>query len=134
MKRGKKSMAEITKELKYVILAQAIVYFIFGIWFFFAIESYVAAFQWPYLDPIAGHYIGAFMLTSGVINLLIFFKETEWDKIEWYLMFQILFLLIGLVAQIWGTITDFTLAGVFNTILHCAFFAAFTYFYIQAKK
>jgi len=127
-------MVEITKELKYVILAEAIVDFIFGIWFFFAIESYVDVFQWPYLDPIAGHYIGAFLLAIGVINLFIFFKETEWDKIKWYLMFQILFLLLGLVAQLWGSITDFTFAGVLNAILHSVFFVAFTFFYFQAKK
>ena len=127
-------MAEITKELKYVILASGLVDLIFGIWFFFAIESYVDVFQWPYFDPLAGHYIGAFLLASGILNIFIFFKETEWDRIECYLMFQMLFLLLGFIVQIWGSITDFTFAGVFNAILHGVFFAAFTYFYIQAKK
>ena len=127
-------MGEITKELKYVILAHGIVVLIFGILFFFAIETYVDVFQWPYLDPIAGHYIGAFLLATGVINFLIFFKETEWDRIEIYVLLQILFLLLGMIAQIWGSVTDFTFAGIFNTVIHAIFFVALTYFYIQMRK
>ncbi len=127
-------MAEISKELKYVILAHAIVFLLFGIWFFFFIENYVDVFQWLYLDPIAGHYIGGFLLAGGIINILIYFKETEWDRIECYVIFLILFCLLGLIAQIWGSITDFTAAGIFNAILHAIFLVAYTYFFLKQRK
>lgn len=124
---------EILKGLKIIFLLQFVVMIIFGIFFFFFIEAYVVLFSWPYLDPIAGHYIGAFFFGVAALAILAY-RETEWDRIEIIVIFHIVWILLGLIAQIWGLVTDFTFAGTFNSILHIFFLAAFTYFYLQQRK
>ncbi|MBA7507505.1 hypothetical protein ES706_06224 [subsurface metagenome] len=124
---------EILKGLKIIFLIQFVVMIIFGIFFFFFIEAYVVLFSWPYLDPIAGHYIGAFCFGIAVIALFAY-RETEWEKIEILVLFHIVWILLGLIALIWGLVTDFTFVGTFNSILHVFFLVAFTYFYLQQKK
>ncbi len=124
---------EILKGLKIIFLLQFIVMTIFGIFFFFFIEAWVTLFSWPYLDPIAGHYTGAFSFGIAVSAILAY-RETEWEKIEILVIFHIVWILLGLIAQIWGLITDFTFVGTFISILHVFFLAAFIYFYLQQRK
>lgn len=132
-KREQTMATEILKGLKIIFLLQFITMTFFGIFFFFFIEAYVVLFSWPYLDPIAGHYIGAFSLGIAVLAILAY-RETEWDRIELLVIFHIVWILLGLIAMIWGLVTDFTFAGTFNSILLVFFLVAFTYFYLQQRK
>lgn len=124
---------EILKGIKITLLAQAIVIVIHGIWFFLSPETYVVVFQWPYLDPIAGRYIGAFLISLTIADLLAY-RETKLERIELFIIFQIIFMLLGLISLIWGIFINYTWSVLFNFFIHLVFFIAFAYFYFQQKK
>jgi len=126
-------MVEILKGLKYTFLVEALVLLLFGIFFVFFIDTYVVLFEWPYLDPIAGHYIGAFVLGVAVCDLLAF-RETNWEKIELFVILHMIWLLIASVIFIWGLITDYTWSVLFNAFLQWIFLIAFVFFYFKHKK
>jgi hypothetical protein len=120
---------EILKGFKMLLLIFSVVILIFGIWFFFAVESFVALFSWPYLDPISGHYIGGFTIAMGIVGLLTY-KVDDWERIEIFVISIILWLLLGLIAMIWGLITP-SPGGILMVVLHAIFLAGFIFFYFQ---
>jgi len=121
---------EILKEFKILLLTFSVVVLIFGIWFFFGVESWVALFSWPYLDPIAGHYIGGFTIAMGIVGLLTY-KVDDWERIEIFAISIILWLILGLIAMIWGLILTPSLGGILMVVLHAIFLIGFIFFYFQ---
>ena len=121
---------EILKGFKILILIFSVVLLIFGIWFFLAIESWVTLFAWPYLDPIAGHYIGGFAIAMGIVGILTY-KIVDWERMEIITIFIILWLLFGLIAMIWGIILTPSPGGILMVVIHAAFLIGFVFFYFQ---
>ena len=121
---------EILKGFKYLMMVFSVVLLIFGVWFFLAIESWVTLFGWPYLDPIAGHYIGGICLAIGIVGLLTY-KIVDWERLEIFAIFIILCLLFGLIAMIWGVILTPSVGGILMVVLHAAFLIGFVFFYFQ---
>ena len=125
---------EILKELKYTFLIQLVVFLIFGIVFTFFIEQYVAIFSWPNYDPTAGRYIGIIFLSLAFIEFLAF-RETDWEKVELFVIFDLLFCILGAIIQMVGVFVDGTgFAGWFNFAIQIIFFVAFLYFYTQQQR
>ena len=125
---------DILKELKYTFLVQLIIFLIFGVFFTFFIEQYVAIFSWPNYDPTAGRYIGIIFLSLAFIEFLAF-RETDWEKVELFVIFDMLFCILGAFVQMVGVFVDGTgFAGWFNFTIQIIFFVAFLYFYTQQQK
>jgi hypothetical protein len=124
---------EIVKGLKYSFLVKCIVLIFHGVWFFLSPETYVVFFQWPYLDPIAGRYIGAFMISLAITDILAF-RETQFQRVELYVLFLITFLLLGMISLIWGIFIKYTWSVLANFIIMLVLLIAFAYFYFQQKK
>ena len=133
--RGKNKMSpEILKELKYTFLIQLVVFLIFGILFTFFIEQYVALFNWPDLDPTAGRFIGVLFLSFAFVEFLAF-RESNWEKVELFVILDLLFCILGAFVQMVGVFVDGTgFAGWFNFTMLVIFFVAFLYFYTQQQK
>jgi hypothetical protein len=122
----------IPKGLRYIFLIHAVVAILFGVWFFFFIENYADLFDWPFLDRIAGRYIGAFLIGICVGNLFAY-KRAEWEKIEIYLIFIFVAMGMGFFSLLWGCFLSFTWSVLFNLILHGVFAWLFIYYYIKYK-
>ena len=45
---------DVEKEIKITFIVGFIITIIYGLWFLISVESWVAATNWPYLDPVAG--------------------------------------------------------------------------------
>ncbi|MFX1417362.1 MAG: hypothetical protein ACFE9N_00430 [Promethearchaeota archaeon] len=121
---------EIIKGLKYTLLAQLVIFVIFGIFFTFFIDFYVQLFSWPNLDPTAGRFIGVIFLSFAFVLFLVY-RESDFDKIELVIILDILIMILGAIVQLIGAFLDGTgWAGWFNFALQIAFFVGLLYFYI----
>ncbi|MFW9896005.1 MAG: hypothetical protein ACFFD7_09410 [Candidatus Thorarchaeota archaeon] len=125
---------EIMKELKYTFLAQLIVYLVFGIFFTFFVQQYVDLFSWPNYDPTAGRFIGVMFLSFAFVEFLAF-RETDWEKVEMFVLLNMLISILGAIVQMVGVFVDGTgFAGWFNFAILIIFFVAFLYFYTQQQR
>ncbi|MFX1456028.1 MAG: hypothetical protein ACFFDB_11705 [Promethearchaeota archaeon] len=125
---------EIMKELKYTFLAQLIVYLVFGIFFTFFVQQYVDLFSWPNYDPTAGRFIGVMFLSFAFVEFLAF-RETDWEKVEMFVLLNMLISILGAIIQMVGVFVDGTgFAGWFNFAILIIFFVAFLYFYTQQQR
>lgn len=125
---------EIMKELKYTFLAQLIVYLVFGIFFTFFVQQYVDLFSWPNYDPTAGRFIGVMFLSFAFVEFLAF-RETDWEKVEMFVLLNMLISILGAIVQMVGVFVDGTgFAGWFNFVILIIFFVAFLYFYTQQQR
>ena len=128
-----KSIEEISKGLKWFIVIHMIVCFMFGIFFFFAIEAYTVLFSWPFLDPIVGRYVGAFFIGLGLTDIFVY-RETEWNRIEYYIISLILAFIFECIALTWGIFLSNTWAVYLNLFISAAFLIGFVYFYMKQRK
>lgn len=126
-------MEQISKGLKWFFLIHMVVLFLFGFVFFFAFEAYVALSGWPFSDPISGRYIGAFFIGLGITNILAY-RETEWKRIELYVVSLILAFILEIIALIWGLFLSNSLPVYLNLFIEVALLAGFLYFYFKQRK
>ncbi len=125
---------EILKSLKITLLIQLIIFVVFGIFFTFFIDSYVQLFQWPAIDRTAGRFIGVMFLSFAFIEFLVY-RESDWEKVEYFIILDILVCILGAIVQLLGIFMEDTgFAGWFNFTLLIAFFVGLLYFYIQQQK
>jgi hypothetical protein len=127
--------SEILKSLKIILLVQAGIFVVFGIFFTFFVETYVELFSWPHLDPTAGRFIGVIFLSFAFVAILVW-REKEWERIELIVVLDILMCILGAIIQIIGVFIDGTgWAGWFNFALMLAFFMLLLFSFItQIKK
>ncbi|UCC20785.1 MAG: hypothetical protein JSV62_05760 [Promethearchaeota archaeon] len=122
--------SEILKGLKYTLLAQLLIFVIFGIFFTFFIDFYVQLFNWPNLDPTAGRFIGVIFLSFAFVLFLVY-RESDFEKIELIIILDVLIMILGAIVQLVGVFLDGTdWAGWFNFALQISFFVGLLYFYI----
>jgi hypothetical protein len=125
---------EILKGLKITLLVELAVFVLFGIFFTFFIDIYVAWFMWPDYDPTAGRFIGVIFLSFAFVTFLIY-RENDWDKIEYFMILNILIQILGAIVQIIGIFLHGTgWAGGLNFAMQIVFFLLLLYFYIQQQK
>ncbi|MFX1390789.1 MAG: hypothetical protein ACFE9Z_12055 [Promethearchaeota archaeon] len=125
---------EILKGLKITLLVEFCVFVLFGIFFTFFVEYYVSLFSWPNLDPTAGRFIGVIFLSFAFVTFLVY-REKEWERIEYFIILDILICILGAIVQLVGIFIDGTgWAGGLNFAIEIVLFLAFLYFYIQQQK
>jgi tryptophan-rich sensory protein len=126
---------EILKSLKIVLLVEAVLFVVFGIFFTFFIDAYVELFMWPDLDPTAGRFIGVIFLSFAFVSVLVW-REKEWERIELLVILNILITILGAITQIIGVFLDETgWAGWLNFGIMLTFFLLLLFYYIlQIKK
>ena len=125
---------EILKSLKIVLLIEAVLFVVFGIFFTFFIEAYVKVFMWPDLDPTAGRFIGVIFLSFAFVGVLIW-REKEWERIELLVILNILITILGAIIQIIGIFLDETgWAGWLNFAIMLTFFVLLLFYYILQIK
>jgi hypothetical protein len=123
--------SEILKSLKIVMLIQAGIFVLFGVFFTFFIEAYVILFQWPNLDPTAGRFIGVVFLSFAFVAILVW-REKEWERIELLVILDILMCILGAIIMVIGVFIDGTgWAGWLNFALMLAFFIFLLFAYIS---
>ncbi|MFX1310260.1 MAG: hypothetical protein ACFE8C_11220 [Promethearchaeota archaeon] len=126
---------EVSKGLKITLLVQLLIFVIFGIFFTFFIDFYKDLFSWPVLDRTAGRFIGVIFLSFAFVLFLVY-RESDFEKIEFVIVLDILIMILGAIVQLIGVFLDGTgWAGWFNFALQLAFFVGLLYFYIaQVRK
>ena len=125
---------EVLKGLKITLLIQLAIFVIFGIFFTFFIYDYVILFSWPDLDPTAGRFIGVIFLSFAFVLFLVY-RESDFEKIEFVIILDLLIMILGAIVQLMGFFLDGTgWAGWFNFALQIGFFVALLFFYIQQVR
>jgi hypothetical protein len=126
--------SDILKSLKIILLVQAAIFVLFGIFFTFFVEAYVQIFSWPNLDPTAGRFIGVVFLSFAFVAVLVW-REKEWERIELIVVLDILMCILGAIVMIIGIFIDGTgWAGWLNFALMLAFFIFLLFSYISQIK
>ncbi|MFX1558354.1 MAG: hypothetical protein ACFFC9_13965 [Promethearchaeota archaeon] len=127
-------MSEILKSLKYILLVQAAIFVLFGIFFTFFVDAYVELFSWPELDHTAGMFIGIIFLSFAFVAVLVW-REKEWERIELVIILDILMCILGAIVMVIGVFLYGTgWAGWFNFALMLAFFILLLFSYISQIK
>jgi hypothetical protein len=125
---------EILKSLKIVLLVEAVLFVVFGIFFTFFIDAYVELFDWPEKDPTAGRFIGVIFLSFAFISVIVW-REKEWERIELLVILNILIVILGAIIQIIGVFLDETgWAGWLNFAIMLTFFILLMFYYILQIK
>jgi len=126
---------DIEKEIKITFIVNFIIAIIYGLWFLISVESWVAATNWPYLDPVAGRTLGA-ILTSIAIILLKAYKEAdEWEKIENIVIFMALYCILAAIMSIFSHVAfNLPAVNIVNIIIYIVLGILYTHIYIQKRK
>ena len=124
---------EIKPNFKYVFLAHFFIALIFGVALLIFPLWFADTINWPSDDLYFTRLTGALMLGFGVGSLLAF-RETEWERVELLVISEIMWLLLGIVVNIYGI---FAVTQVFmiwaNTILLIGILCAFGWMYLKHK-
>ncbi|NVM31150.1 MAG: hypothetical protein HWN65_20095 [Candidatus Helarchaeota archaeon] len=131
-------MTEISKGLKITLLAIAAFCFFYAVLFLGFVEIMLDAMVWPYDDPILARTDGILFLVFGIINIIAI-RRAEWDKVQLYLEFAMLWLMFSLTFNI---VDLFVLAGTSVAIVYVwaiiaievVFIVALLYFYLKERK
>ncbi|MFX0021333.1 MAG: hypothetical protein ACFE9S_03340 [Candidatus Hermodarchaeota archaeon] len=127
-------MTEILRALKIVLLVELAVFVLFGIFFTFLVDIYIAWFNWPSGDPTSIRFVGVIYLSLAFVTFLVY-REKEWRRIEYFIILNILIQILGAIVQIIGVFLDGTgWAGGLNFGIQIVFFLALLYFYIQQYR
>ena len=94
---------ELSSLSKYVFLLAFIAQIIFGIWYFVAPESWVTLTGWP-TELASGRVLGAACIALAIGGFLAY-RATSWDKVEVYVMMQLFWNILGIIAMLWAYFT-----------------------------
>ena len=119
-------MVEITKNLKFLLLINAIIGLCFAFFYLAISFLYLSLIQWPFYDPYySWAFGGVFLILSMFILLTI--KQDEWEKcktvfeitIAWQIMILVLNILslIFILAPIASLITTWVYNVVFIILI-----------------
>ena len=86
-------MAEISKELKLMLVADVIVAITYGVLYVFAPNVVYSMNDAPYYDPHFWRLFGGVLIGIGVVAILAILNG-DWDNIKMFLLYAIIFLLI----------------------------------------
>ena len=126
-------MEEIPKIVKYGFLISLISHIVFGVWFFLAPELWNSVTGWP-SELAAGRIAGAAILAIGIASLFAFRAKT-WIEVEVFVLFMIVWSILGSIAAIWAYFT-MTLPAVLwiNIVILLVLLIMFLYGYMLARK
>ncbi len=126
---------DIEKEIKINFIVFSIISGIYGLWFLISVESWVAATNWPYLDPVAGRMLGSIFTALAIICIKAFKEAEEWEKIENIVLFQALFCIFALIMSIYCQIAfNLPPVAIVNIIIYVVFAILNIHIYLQKRK
>ena len=126
---------DVEKEIKITFIVGFIITIIYGLWFLISVESWVAATNWPYLDPVAGRTLGSIFTALAIVLLKAFKEADEWERIENIVLFMALFCILGAIMSIYCQIAfNLPLINIINIIIHIVLAILNTHIYIQKRK
>ena len=124
---------EISIISKYIFLLAFITQIIFGIWFFVAPETWVTLTGWP-SELASGRALGASIIALAIPGLFAY-QATSWDRVELYVIMQLIWNIFGLVAMLWAYFTmTLPMATWLIVGLLGLFLVLFLYVYMQEKQ
>jgi len=124
---------EISSFSKYIFLLAFIAQIIFGVWFFIAPESWTTLTGWP-TETASGRVLGGAIIALAVGGLFAY-RATSWDKVEIYVMIQLLWNIFGLVAMLWAYFTmTLPMATWLIVGLLCLYLVLFLVVYMKEKQ
>lgn len=124
---------ELASLTRYIFLMAFILQILFGVWFFISPESWSAITAWPSEDA-AGRVLGAAIIVLALGSLLAY-RATSWEQVELFVIMQILWNLLGLVAMLWAYATmTLPVIAWLNIGLLALFLVLFLYVYYSAKQ
>ena len=124
---------ELSSIAKYIFLLTFIAQIFFGVWFFIAPESWVAMTGWPN-ELAAGRVLGAANMVLA-LGALLAFRATSWEQVELFVIMQILWDILGLIAMLWNYATmalpvaGYGIMGIFGLYL-----VFYLFVYYKAKQ
>ena len=78
--------------------------------------------------------LGIAIFSFAFVEFLAF-RESDWEKVELFVILDLLFCILGAIVQMVGVFVDNTgFAGWFNFAIQIIFFVAFLYFYTQQQR
>ncbi|MHA1468120.1 MAG: hypothetical protein ACTSP6_08595 [Promethearchaeota archaeon] len=126
---------DIDQEIKITFIVGFIVAIIYGLWFLISVESWVAATNWPYLDPLAGRILGAILTSLAIVTLKSYKERDEWEKIENIVIFMAGFCILGAIMSIYSHVAfNLPAANIINIIIYIVLGILNTHIYIQKRK
>ena len=124
---------ELSSLAKYIFLVSFLAQIIFGVLFFFSPESWIALTGWPN-EPSTGRVLGAAILVLALGGLLAY-RATSWEQVELFVIMQILWNILGLVAMLWNLAIMTLPVAVWLIIgLLALFLVLYLFVYYKAKQ
>ena len=126
---------DIEKEIKITFIVGFIIAIIYGLWFLISVESWVAATNWPYLDPVAGRILGSVLTSLAIVTLKAYKERDEWEKIENIVIFMAGFCILGAIMSIISQfLFNLPATNIINIIIYIVLGILNTHIYIQKRK
>jgi hypothetical protein len=94
---------EIPSYAKYIFLLGFITSILFGIWAFIIPDSFSAITGWP-VEPAATRLVGSFLTMLGIAAIFAY-RATSWKEVELYVLMIIIWMILGIIALVWSTLT-----------------------------
>ena len=94
---------ELSNLAKYIFLFAFLIQIVFGVWYFIAPESWSTLTGWP-LELGAGRALGAAIMALALGSLLAY-RAASWEQVELFVIMQILWNILGIVAMLWAYAT-----------------------------
>ena len=124
---------ELSSLTKYIFLLTFLAQIIFGVLFFFSPETWIALTGWPN-EISTGRVLGAAIMVLA-LGALLAFRATSWEQVELFVIIQILWNILGLVAMLWNYFTMVLPVAVWLVIGLLALYLVFYLFvYYKAKQ
>jgi len=101
-------------------------------------ELYWSWVDWPFSDPVFSRFFGITCLAIAIIQIIIL-RAKEWNKIKIMIEFEIIWLFLVNIINIWSIFAiNFSKTAfpgvIFDTALTIFYTIGFVYFYIRHKN
>ena len=131
-------MAELSKEMKIVLIINMIVAFVYGIMYVFFPETVYSLNDAPYFDPHFWRLFGGALFAMG-FPILLSIKNGDWVYIKLYFQFAIIFLIITALVNLTSII--YVTRSATNLVFHwldniviILLIVFNTFFYLREEK
>ena len=132
------SMAEMSKEMKFVLLANVVVAFIYGFLDLIIPDIYYTLIDAPAFDIHTWRIVGGSFIVLGIFGIIAILRA-DWDQVkialEIGIVYEILLFILDIVAFI--TITSsatWFISQVIATIITIVLVVVNIYFYLRERK
>ncbi len=124
---------EIKPNFKYFFLGHFVIAMTYGVLLLLFPRLFGIMANWPYEEFFFTRLSGALMIGFGAGSILAF-RETKWERVEIYVLAEIVWLFVGLIVDIYGLIV-ITLVFMqwVNTLVILGLLGGFVWMYMKHK-